>query len=546
MVTYTGLGDFAQTSAAAEVATLGSTSVVLPALPPATRQVVVTPVSDAGPWAGSALVSDAGGISLLALPLDRACPLSVQVNLAAQPGASIGAIDATHALLGGGTLPPFVIDLGRGAVTQLETSPSPPRSYATITPFGAGALVAGGSDAMKGTAQDTAVVYTSAAPSSGTFGAPIVLPSGQRTKHAAVALADGRVLLVGGVTDLGQPVTAIDVFDPQNPTTPTTLSASLRTGRVAPTAFALPNGQVFVGGGTDAKGDPIASAEWLDESLAWLATQTMCSAATEQGFVGTEGGAVLAVVGAAATTGCSNVHILLPSGVTDAPPLPAPGPRLVRLFAGAQASPVLVTDTGALRFHPWTGAFASLGPSAAGLSLPTSATLAPTPGLALWLGEDDNLWVLRDDTHGEYATDVTHGPYLVTDDLFTAPDQLPGANIGFDVASGATMSNGATVWLTDATFADVTASVVLPSGGAATLVLRDPLGKEVTCAVAGAPPLASFGLTRSGGDVTATLGDAGGVACSGAVDASARVAIGVRGPAGGGGTCTVRALSVQR
>ena len=549
LVTYTALGDFPQATPAADSVMLGMPGFALTALPAATRQVLISPATLSGPWTGSALVPDAGAIEVLTLPLDQACPLSTDVNLAAEPGASIGMMDTTHAMLMGGVLPPFVIDLGTGAIKQLTATLTPPREYVTITPFGAGALIAGGEDATSGEAQDTATVYTPAGASPGAFGSPIVLPSGQRMQHGAARLSDGRVLLVGGISDTKNLVMAIDVLDPAKPTQPTTLAAQLHYGRVAPTVIALPNGEVFVGGGFDAQMKPVASAEWLAADLSSFQAQPLCGAAAEQGFAATEGGAVLAVMGTPATPGCSNVQLLLSAGAVDAPAL-ASTPLRVRLFQGAQASPVLLTDTesgtAALRWNPWTGEFTALGQFAAGLSLPTPTVLAPTPGLALWLGEDDNIWTLRFDTHGEYATDVAHGPYLVTDDMFTAPGALPGADVAFSVASGVMVSNGATVWVTDATFAEVTASVVLPVGGSAIVVLRDPSGKEVTCTATDAPPAATVQVIRTGSTVMATVGDAGAVPCAGTLDATVRVAIGVRGPASGQGTTSLRSLSVQR
>jgi hypothetical protein len=234
-----------------------------------------------------------------------------------------------------------------------------------------------------------------------------------------------------------------------------------------------------------------------------------------------------------------------------------PAPRTVRLFQGAEASPLLVTDSDVLRWNPWTASFTSLGMNAVGLSTPTKTILAPTPGLAVWLGEDSNLYALRFDTHGEYATDVAHGAYLLTDDLFTAPDQLPAldggtGNVAF-VPGEATLSNGATIWVTDATFAEVTASVIVLGGPDAstsapvtpvTLVLREPGGSEVTCTASGAPPGSTVEVVRSGAIVTGSIGDAGAVPCSGQLGADTRVSVGVRG--GGGGTTRVKALMTLR
>lgn len=554
-VTFTGLGDYPQTSQAAETVALGSTGFALTALPPDAREVVLSPLTDASAWSGTALVPDAGPLGILTLPLGRACHLTAPVNLAGDPGAAVGPIDPTHVLLVGGTVPPFVVDLGDGAITQLAQALMPPRDYATVSLFGGGVLIAGGADPTTPgeQAQATAVVYTPGASAAslraGTFSSPINLPAGQRKQHAAVTLADGRTLLVGGVSDDGSFVTAIEVFDPtkagSNPVTILT-TAALHVPRTSPTVLALSNGEVLIGGGFGKGGTPVASVEWLAPDLSWIGSQLLCSAGSEQGFAATEGGAVLAVMGPSpATATCSNVHLLRPSAIEEAPAL-VPPPLKVRLFPGAQASPVLVTDASTLRWNPWSATFAPLAQGAAGLSLPTTAYLAPSPGLALWLGEDGNVWTLRFDTHGVYATDFAHGPYLITDDLFTAPDRLPGSDVSFTVAGGASLANGATVWLTDATFEHVAASVTLRHGGAAEFVLRDPSGDEATCAVSDAPPGATVQVVRTGPSVTVGLGDASATTCKGSLGADVRVAVGLRGPKSGMGTSEVQALTVER
>jgi len=546
-VVYTGLGDFPQPSQAAETVQLGSTGSPLAALPPATREIVLGPLTDAGPWAGEALVPDAGPVSVLTLPQGRACPLSRPVNLAGDPGVAVGMLDPSHALLVGGDLPPFVIDLGHGSVTATSAAMTPPRDGATVTPFGGGGLIAGGQDPTTGETQATAIVFTPGVGSgAGSFGSPIVLPAGQRKQHGAVTLVDGRTLLVGGVSDTGAMVTTIEALDPAHPGVVAAVAGTLRQPRVRPAVLALPTGQVFIGGGFAADGTPVASVEWLAPDLTWLGTAALCGAGTEQGFAATEGGAVLVVMGPApATAACSNVHLALPTSILEAPPL-APPPLRVRLFPGPSASPVLVTDQATLRWNPWTTAFTPLGSNAAGLSLPTSAAWSASPGLALWLGEDSQVWALRFDTRGAYATDVGHGPYLVTDSLFTAPDRLPGADVSFSVQGGASLSGGASVWVTDATFVGVTASVVLPQGGAVDVVLRAPAGGELTCQAHGVPVLGTVEVVRTGASATVSVAGGSPVPCPGQLDPKARVAVGFRGPPPGGGTSTLREVTLLR
>ncbi len=562
-VTYTGLGDFPQPTAASQVVTLGSSGLTLTALPSATREVVISPITHAAPWTGTALVPEAGPIEVLTLPLDTACTLSRSTMLEGNPGTSIGLTGSGQALLMGGPLPPFVIDLGTGKISQFATALDPPLSYATITPFGAGALIAGGQ--YQGALQEFALLY---APGPGgspeDAGAKIALPRFPRTQHSAVTLPDGRVLLIGGVSSMGQANLDIDLFDPKNPAQPPTfLNATLHVGRIQPTVLSLPNGQVFIGGGLDpgTPGNTVMSVEWLDANLDWLGLQPLCGAAPTpassgsaptQGFAPTEGGAVLAVMSVAATQDCSNVQLIRPwgSGVTDggaasavaqqAPPIDPP-PASAILLEGAQASPVLIAGSSVLRWNPWTSVFTPF--ASTGSSLPTATFLSASSGLAMWLGGDGNVWMLRFDTHGEYATDTLHGPYLATDDEYTSPDRLL-LDAGFNPVSGATLTNGTTVWVTDETFEAVTASVKLAETGAATLVLRDPTGREVTCGATGVSQYATLQVVRTGASVSATSSDGTGVTCAGAVDAGARVAVGVRGP--DGGTTSVRALAVVR
>jgi hypothetical protein len=552
-VTFTGLGDFPQTTAASEVVTLGATDAPLSALPAETRQIVLTPVSDAGPWAGSALVPDGGPVNVLTLPLGRACSLSVQPGTAF---TNLGLEDPTHALVLGGSVPYFVVDLGTGVVTQFPSS-FPSLNNATVSPFGADVLIAGGYSLSTEEAQQTAHRFTPLP--SGLPPAPpydTIELVNVRTQHTAVTLPDGRVLLVGG-WDLVRLLPDIEILDPRLPATDGSkaVTATLVTGRLSPTVLALPNGQVFVGGGTDTSGRPVDGVEWLGPNPALagdyisLGAGTLCNSAPAEGFAPTEGGSVLAVIGTQPTAGCSNVHLLRPWGsapdravIEDAPGFPFPNvPTTLALLDGAEASPLLIADGAIARWNPWTATFAPLGSTGATVPVSAALSFAPSPGLALWIGEDGSVYTFRFDTHGEYATDVAHGPYLVTDDQFTAPDRLLDG--GFNAGEGARLPNGATAWISDETFAAVTASVGLPDGGSASLVLRDPAGREVVCGATAVAALGSVELVRAGASVSATA-DGTALSCSGSVDAGARVAVGVRGP--DAGISVVRSLAVVR
>ena len=78
-----------------------------------------------------------------------------------------------------------------------------------------------------------------------------------RHGHTATVLADGRVLIVGGLDNSG-PLSAAEIFDPNQKTF--TLAGNLVNARFGHTATLLADGRVLIAGGQDASG-LLASAE---------------------------------------------------------------------------------------------------------------------------------------------------------------------------------------------------------------------------------------------------------------------------------------------
>jgi len=99
-------------------------------------------------------------------------------------------------------------------------------------------------------------------------GAQSFTPTGSlhvaRTEHAATLLADGRVLVSGGVGDDGRPIAAAEIFDPRRGTW--TAAAANRVARFGHAAVLLPDGRVLVVGGAAAVDgcSPNATAEIYD------------------------------------------------------------------------------------------------------------------------------------------------------------------------------------------------------------------------------------------------------------------------------------------
>ncbi len=562
-------GDFSPP--ADQAISLTSAGASLSELPPAARSMLV----EATGFEGVSLVDPAGPVDVLVLPNQEACHLSKSVNppvSGADPGASFGRIDAHHALLvGGGSEadPPSVIDLGTGGIASASPSLVLARNTASVTPFGTGALVAGGSGPPGSTPPgpfDTAEVYR-AAPGGGVGGfmpSPLILAGGPRASHGAVQLATGETLLIGG-TDGVHALSSLEYVSP-GAAKSVLLSLALSTARVAPSVFRLPTGKIFVGGGFDAMGTPIASVEWLDGdhlidgASSVIPPIPLCMTATAQGFAPLEGGAVLAVFGAAPPVSCSNVLVIRPDFTVDpaAPLSPPPSPPML-LFPGARSGPVLLTTDQARRWNAWpvksdqTDEWDALDPRAVPTeSEPTTTLFSADPGFGLWLGSDALVWGLRFDRRNAYSTD----PLLLSESTSaTAPDRLlPSPDVEFTSVPGLTLRNGASVFVTDATFADATIDFTAVAGPFR-LILRDndtglefEVGKEGSCFETDLPMATPIRVVRQGATLSAGLSAVvpfTPVSCSvPAWFATARIAVGFRGPPTG--SSTIRALSVER
>jgi hypothetical protein len=292
-----------------------------------------------------------------------------------------------------------------------------------------------------------------------------------------------------------------------------------------------------------------------------------CPLTSPPAFAPLEAGAVLVVLGGPLPSGCtSNVAVVQDFAIADAgTPEPATPPRPFSpptLFSSAASAPVLFSNDGAVRWNPWLNLFQSIVGSPEGLSTPV-ATLSPDPGLALWLGADNNVWALRFDTRNIYSTDEPSTKLLELTSSEFAPDRLAqvgsqdaGVDAGvvaFNCGVGVTMQEGAGAFLTDATFADFTVDYVVT--GPLSLALLDPdSGQEFDFDVqndclgleAGILPIGTgIHVERHGTTVSARLaGVATLMTCvESLADASERVAVGFRAPMG---VASVTSVSVKR
>jgi hypothetical protein len=108
----------------------------------------------------------------------------------------------------------------------------------------------------------------------GAYAGEQIQPTGSmsvtRHGHTATVLADGRVLIIGGL-DASGPLTAAEIFDPTQKTF--TLAGNLVGARYGHTATLLANGRVLIAGGHDATG-PVATAEIFDPTINLAVTNT--------------------------------------------------------------------------------------------------------------------------------------------------------------------------------------------------------------------------------------------------------------------------------
>ncbi|MDX6556295.1 MAG: hypothetical protein QOD86_2490 [Miltoncostaeaceae bacterium] len=127
---------------------------------------------------------------------------------------------------------------------------------ATVLPDGR-VLLAGGAQLPS-----AAVDIFDPATNAFTPGAPMGHP---RSLAGQTRLADGRVLVVGGV-DVGGELATAEVYDPAAGTW-TDVAGILTTPRAAPGLFALPNGRVLVVGGGEAPSFPVIAGTTATEVL---------------------------------------------------------------------------------------------------------------------------------------------------------------------------------------------------------------------------------------------------------------------------------------
>jgi hypothetical protein len=346
----------------------------------------------------------------------------------------------------------------------------------------------------------------------------------------------------------------------------------------------LADATILVAGGLDSNGKPVGTLEWFNATATGALTLPGTTTPMTQGlvtgsaqsFIALEQGGALAVIAppSGAPANFQNVWLIDSTGVpTAATPIPGSLTRPV-LFGGAGGAPVLWTGDRWLVWEPWVGAFAALDVLDSTPARIVDATCSPDPGLAMWLDnrtEPDGGMALfpvglRFDTRNAYSTLASpftsagsDTPALTPVDL--APDGLPGQG-GFSYDPDdtlLTLSAGASVFVTDRTYADFAAIFASPTGQLPMVVLRDDAGNEldvgasacippcVACPLPSTPsPADSLMVARQGGTVTFTVtGGPNGTCPAAPFLTQARISLGLRG-AQGSNPSTVGEIDVTR
>ncbi|MDB5213708.1 MAG: Rhs family protein [Myxococcaceae bacterium] len=577
-----GNGDFENADSAVSSLYLRDVGALMSELPATTRSVIVD-VSEPGrsvDWRGTAEVPSAGPINVLVWPGGETCRLTR--NVEPRTEVTLG-VFGRHLMVAGGKLAgqgtprTYVGDLSTGIVSDLVFGLGTGRSRSTITAFGetadqepTPALVAGGEDPETQTALGTGEIYVpkpGAEGDIGDFDRVRIDLSEPRTKHGAVVLASGATLLVGGIGQFGTPLRTMEIVDPKTRRYRTGGVATLAVPRSDPTVLRLASGEILVAGGFNGSNLPVPTIEWFSADASHPSKRTVdLVTGQERAFVPLEAGGALAVVRpATGVTDFNTVWVISADGTLE-PALPIDPSTLdrLRLFPGTDGAPVLWTGQRWLRWQPWFGAFQPIADA------PTrgprgTAIASGDRGLALWLDDrapdpdedvvlDGQLNVrgYRFDTRSRFGT--VRNPLLVDSTAGLAPDRLsgtPGSSIRFVDGKGLELGPGASAFVTDLTFSGV--AIDLDNGDAPYVVLRQEDGRELEVGGAACPfsvsasasNLATLHVERNGARVTVAVGDGDASNCIGELDATARVAVGVRG-AGGIGTSLAHNLRITR
>jgi len=436
-------------------------------------------------------------------------------------------------------------------------------SWASATPFGNGALIAGGLDRkfLPLRYLDSALIFRN-----GEFQEPPISIGDPRAEHGAVVLASGATLLVGGEDERGVIDTLVSIAPTETPPYGAAdffMLGSLTRPRKRPTVLRLSTDEILVAGGVDDNGNDVSTLEWFSKNGGPCTTRAVCSldppelaGLTDVAFVALTGGGALAVGGFAATTDApaNGVWWIDPDGALEAIPSLTPqqrGTKRARLVPAGDGAPWLWNGDAWFRFDPWQSAFVTPdGAPDDGPDDDLPPPVAVDPGLFVWLSREPNpddldkkQTVLRGFRHGMRGPYTNDPDFLLADPLHLAPSRppRPDGELWAD-AEGLHLSESEGVVIADTTYGNIVISGETPGSSLPTL--------QLGTSIIGPPPPApcpwpasgtKFTVSRSGGTVLVAVDGGMPVSCPGP---EGRVSVGLRGL--GPTMLTVKRLTVER
>ena len=434
-------------------------------------------------------------------------------------------------------------------------------SWATATPFGKGALVAGGIDRKFFPLRylNSALVYRDGAIQE----APISIGD-PRAQHGAVVLASGATLLVGGEDEHGVVDTLVSITPTDVPPFGTAdffMLGSLARARKLPTVLRLSTNEILVAGGVDGNGDYVPTLEWFSEDggkcprAACTNEPRELAGLTDIAFAALAGGGALAAGGFVGRAGlaANGVWWIANDGALEALPSLSPqqrGTKRLRLVAASDGAPWLWNGDAWFRFDPWQNVFFTpdaVPDDGPGDDLPDPVPV--DPGLFVWLSREGTAdpaqrkAILRGFRHGVRGPYAHDPDFLGADPRHLAPSRPPhrDGDVWAD-AEGLHLSEWAGVVVTDTTYGNVvisgeTMGPALPTVQLGTLTVGVPSPEPCPWPGLGT----KFNVARGGSTVLVAVDGGPSKSCSGP---SGRVSIGLHGL--GAETVTLKRLAVAR
>ncbi len=555
------LGDFDVSNRTVEIVGATARERAL-GLPSATRAVAIRPAGGALGFHG---VGERRGerADVLLWPDFAECELFRASGPGAYPAArgrqALGVSVSQHTLLVAGgfrdSASALAVDLLTGVATRIEGLGGllERHEYPTVTEFGDGLVVAGGYDFVE-ERNASAEVFD---PALGRFESTPIGLRNPRRRHAAVVLATGETLLIGGLNGSGRPLPSVEVLSPSARAASSSGLALLLDARVEPSATRLDTGRVLVVSGMTDDGEP-GTLTRVPPALEWISADAKANEQKgtlpprfNRALVARPGGGGLAVGGCEdraplAGEACSARCGTLPDeladslagrargcppasfdvwwirddgGVTPLPDLP-PGIDASRpaLIAASDAAPWLIAGERVLRFDPWTGRFAVAGlPERITLPEDVASPVAIDTGAFAWLSEgiaspsglpEVTLRSFRHGTRSRFESDT---PLLPDGALHLAPNQAPvlpegsESDVRYDGALHL-RGVGAQAFVTDTTYADVELELVLSSGVPPFVTLDDVRVTWSNVPTVEAPRTLTLTLRRRGDVIELTHG----------------------------------------